>query len=67
VTVSALEWIATADTDLDMLRRALVPPENTRSGAYHAQQAAEKLIKALLVHRAIPFPTFGNKGHDLGL
>src|SRR4051812_19956860 len=42
---------AVAD-DLDAARRLAAPPAN-RLAAYHLQQAAEKLVKAVLVHRKI--------------
>jgi hypothetical protein len=48
----AAEWIVSADTDLDASRRCLADPPNVDVAAYHCQQAAEKLIKAVLVVRA---------------
>jgi HEPN domain-containing protein len=62
----AAEWIVSADTDLDAARRCLTDPPNVAVAAYHCQQAAEKLIKAVLVALCIPYPR-GRSGHDLGL
>jgi HEPN domain-containing protein len=62
----AAGWIATADTDLDAARRCLADPPNVAAAAFHCQQAAEKLIKALLVVLDIGYPR-GRSGHDLGL
>jgi len=45
-------YLAAAADDLDAARRLAAPPAN-RLAAYHLQQAAEKLVKALLVHRNI--------------
>lgn len=45
-------YLAAAADDLDAARRLATPPAN-RLAAYHLQQAAEKLIKAVLVHRKI--------------
>jgi len=59
-------WIASADTDPDTVRRRLVEPPNVGAAAYHCQQAAEKLIKAVLVALRIAYPR-GRSGHDLGL
>jgi HEPN domain-containing protein len=56
------EWVAKAEEDLSvaagLLRRKKVP---ANSICFHAQQAAEKLLKALLQEQAIPF----GKTHDL--
>jgi HEPN domain-containing protein len=57
-------WLVAADADLDAIRRCLIDPPNTIAAAYHCQQAAEKLIKALLVVLDIPYPR-GRQGHDL--
>jgi HEPN domain-containing protein len=45
-------YLAAVVDDLDAARRLAAPPAN-RLAAYHLQQAAEKLIKAILVHRKI--------------
>ncbi|NDW04830.1 HEPN domain-containing protein [Jiella pacifica] len=66
--MNAKEWIRKADGDLDAVRRSLVPdPDiNEEVAAYHIQQAAEKLLKAALVHHGIAYPR-GSGGHDLRL
>jgi HEPN domain-containing protein len=43
-------YLAAAADDLDAVRRLAAPPAN-RLAAYHLQQAAEKLIKAVLVRQ----------------
>jgi HEPN domain-containing protein len=45
-------YLAAVADDLDAARRLAAPPVN-RLAAYHLQQAAEKLVKAVLVHRRI--------------
>jgi HEPN domain-containing protein len=45
-------YLAAVADDLDAARRLAAPPAN-RLAAYHLQQAAEKLVKAVLVHRKI--------------
>jgi HEPN domain-containing protein len=58
----AKAWLATADDDLRAVRLCLdARPPVLGVAAYHCQQAAEKLIKGLLVLAAIPF----RKTHDL--
>lgn len=59
-------WLAKADNDLDLVRRAMIadPTTNNEAAAYHLQQAAEKLLKAALVHAGLPYPR-GSAGHDL--
>lgn len=66
MTTIVENWIARADNDLDTVRRALVadPMINAEAAAYHIQQAAEKLLKALLVHEGAVYPR-GSAGHDL--
>jgi HEPN domain-containing protein len=55
-------WLAKADEDLRAIRLCLDGrPPLLGVAAYHCQQAAEKLIKALLVLAAAPF----RKTHDL--
>lgn len=62
VSPSARNWFKLAEEELkfaDSLRQnQQVEP---RFSAYHAQQAAEKALKALLVARGVPF----KKVHDL--
>ena len=45
-------YLAAVAEDLDAARRLIVPSPN-RLAAYHLQQAAEKLVKAVLVQRRI--------------
>lgn len=57
------QWLARAEEDL-RVAEALTSGDEPfwASAAFHAQQAAEKYLKALLVHHQIDFP----KTHDLG-
>ena len=58
----ARAWLAKADEDLAAVRACLdAQPALLGVAAYHCQQAAEKLIKGLLVLAATPF----RKTHDL--
>ncbi|MBC7227185.1 MAG: HEPN domain-containing protein [Thermoflexales bacterium] len=57
-----LDWVAKAEGDLDMARRALRGKiQHADAAAFHAQQCAEKYFKALLVAKGVEFP----KTHDL--
>jgi HEPN domain-containing protein len=58
----ARQWLAIVEADIDVARAAgrLSPPRLGHS-AYHLQQAAEKLLKALLVLNSEPF----RHTHDL--
>jgi len=69
VNQAATEWLRMAEIDIDGVRRALMPlpAANLELGAYHCQQAAEKLVKALLVALGLLFPRGGAAGHDIGL
>jgi HEPN domain-containing protein len=56
------DWLVHARSDLAYARTGEHDPDILPNQvAFHAQQAAEKAIKAVLVHRAIAFP----KTHDL--
>jgi HEPN domain-containing protein len=56
------EWLRFAHDDLPAARLLLTDPElPARMACFHAQQAAEKALKASLVHAAIQF----RKTHDL--
>lgn len=60
----ALLWLGRAERDLAAARLAMDAPEPLPDiAAYHLQQAAEKLLKAILTTDAIPF----RRTHDLGL
>ncbi len=67
MTSSVAGWLDVADADIEAVRRMLAPdPEpHLAVAAYHCQQAAEKLVKALLLHAGISFPR-GALGHDIG-
>lgn len=59
----ALRWLSVGVEDLHIARLCLDAAEPSPAGsAYHCQQAAEKLIKGLLVLADVPF----TKTHDLG-
>ncbi len=59
---SAREWIEHARSDLKYARLGEAHPEVlSNQAAFHAQQLAEKALKAVLVLRGIPFP----KTHDV--
>jgi len=53
----AMLWLAIVDEDIDVARAA----PRLGAAAYHLQQAAEKLVKALLVLAGEPF----RRTHDL--
>lgn len=57
------EWLDKAEADLTTARRehAVQIQPNLDAVAFHAQQAAEKFIKAVLCERDQPFP----RSHDL--
>lgn len=58
----ARRWVAIADRDLRAVTICLeAEPPETETAAYHCQQAAEKLLKALLIAAARPT----RKTHDL--
>lgn len=58
----ALLWLKKADHDLITARQTLALPDGpTDTPCFHAQQAVEKALKALLTVRQITFP----KIHDL--
>ena len=52
------QWLSFGDEDLRLARHALTLSSGCpyRLLAYHAQQCAEKHLKALLVFRGIDFP-----------
>ena len=57
------QWLAKAEEDFGVARYLLAREAPYESAiAWHAQQAAEKLLKAVLVHHQVEFP----KTHDLG-
>lgn len=56
-------WIKKAESDLKTAEHTLTLKENCPfdTDCFHAQQCAEKYLKALLVYRSIDFP----KTHDI--
>ncbi len=54
----AQQWVAYADDDLQVAKHVLTLENKTpfRLVAYHAQQCAEKYLKAYLVYHRIDFP-----------
>lgn len=50
------QWLRYANADLVLARIALPEGATYAQLCCHAQQAAEKAIKAVLVHRLVPFP-----------
>ena len=59
---SANDWLARAKGDLAIARAPLPEGAFLEDLCYHAQQAAEKALKALYVHRGATF----RYTHDLG-
>ena len=56
------DWLRKAEGDLKAAERLLAfQEEDYFTAAFHAQQAAEKFLKVLLVRHQIPFP----KTHDI--
>ena len=61
-TTDPLAWAAHAEEDFTLARAALTRKQPLAFGAcFHAQQCAEKYIKALLISKGADFP----KTHDL--
>ncbi len=58
IVAKVREWAGHADDDLRVAEHTLTLPEECpyRLVAYHAQQCAEKYLKAFLVLRGIDFP-----------
>lgn len=60
--IEAQRWLSIADQDLLAARNGLsVSPRLIGIAAYHCQQAAEKIVKGVLVAKGVDFP----KTHDL--
>jgi HEPN domain-containing protein len=56
-TGDAAEWLLHAESDLTYAKLGQVQPAILRNQvAFHAEQAAEKAFKAVLVHAAVEFP-----------
>ena len=48
------DWLALAADDLEMLERALAAPVKPGQACFHAQQAAEKALKAVATLQGAP-------------
>jgi HEPN domain-containing protein len=58
------EWMRRANLNLD--RSLNIPPNaDYEDFCFDAQQAAEKAVKAVFIHRAVPFPYTHNLGQLL--
>jgi len=53
---SVERWLRFADSDLDLARTQLTGNVMIEALCFHAQQAVEKAIKAVLVHFDVPVP-----------
>lgn len=60
---SPQEWLRYAASDLELAKMAGVPNVMVESLCYHAQQCAEKALKAVLVAHHVPV----HKTHNVGL
>ncbi len=60
---SPAEWLRYARSDLAFAQVGLGPDMMLETHCYHAQQAAEKAVKAVVIHRTSTLPP---KTHDLG-
>ena len=57
---SSLEWLRYAQSDLVYSRVSCPPGGLLETLCFHAQQAVEKALKAVLIHLEIPFPKTHN-------
>jgi HEPN domain-containing protein len=60
---SAQDWLRYAVSDLELARTSGTPSVMLESLCYHAQQCAEKAVKAVLVACHVPVP----RTHSIGL
>jgi HEPN domain-containing protein len=51
----AIEWLQSAQDDLDSIRYLLHVEHLTNIVAFHSQQAVEKSLKALMEYHQLPF------------
>src|SRR5919109_3562814 len=56
LTVTSLEWLNHASSDLKLARLGLHQDILPEQICFHAQQAVEKALKAVLIHAAVDFP-----------
>jgi HEPN domain-containing protein len=54
--VSPQEWLRHAQSDIRLARLALKEEILPEQICFHAQQAAEKALKAVLLHKKVDFP-----------
>lgn len=59
---SAQDWLVYARSDLELARSGKVPGILLETLCFHAQQSAEKAIKAVLIHNGVPTI----KSHNIG-
>ncbi len=57
---SAVDWLRYAESDLDIARITQSSRILLEGLCFHAQQAAEKALKAVLIAYSIPFPRTHN-------
>jgi HEPN domain-containing protein len=60
---NAQDWLRYATSDLELARMSTTPNVMLESLCYHAQQCAEKALKATLVSYHVPVP----RTHNIGL
>jgi HEPN domain-containing protein len=48
--IDTAEWVRRAQQDVELQNRALQEPPMWEGASFHAQQSAEKLMKAYLIH-----------------
>ena len=60
VSGSAVDWLRYAESDLEIARITQSPRILLEGLCFHAQQAAERALKAVLVAHAISFPRTHN-------
>jgi HEPN domain-containing protein len=64
---SAADWLRRARSDLALAGLSLPPDVLYNDLCFHAQQAAEKSIKAVLVHHGIALPKIHDIAHLIAL
>ncbi len=57
---NAVDWLRYAESDLEIARITQSSRILLEGLCFHAQQAAEKALKAVLISQAIPFPRTHN-------
>ncbi|MCP4702735.1 MAG: HEPN domain-containing protein [Gammaproteobacteria bacterium] len=64
---SAEEWLRYANSDLELIRMRPPPSVLLEAFCFHAQQAVEKSLKAILIAQSVLFPRTHNIGTLLDL